>query len=41
MAPRDGANTHEFALTPYNVTTTSLGKLFSCTVDGAIYAQPP
>ena len=37
---RDGANTHEFALTPSNVNTTSFGKLFSCTVDGAIYAQP-
>jgi chitodextrinase len=37
---RDGANTHEFALTTANVNTASFGKLFSCTVDGAIYAQP-
>ncbi len=37
---RDGANTAEYALTPANVNTTSFGKLFSCTVDGAIYAQP-
>ena len=37
---RDGANTHEFALTPANVSTTTFGKLFSCAVDGAIYAQP-
>jgi hypothetical protein len=37
---RDGANIHEFALTPVNVNTTSFGKLFSCAADGAIYAQP-
>jgi len=37
---RDGANTHEIALTPSNVKTATFGKLFSCTVDGAIYAQP-
>jgi hypothetical protein len=37
---RDGANTHEFALTTSNVKTATFGKLFSCTVDGAIYAQP-
>lgn len=37
---RDGANTHEYALTPANVNTASFGKLFSCPVDGAIYAQP-
>ncbi len=37
---RDGANTTEYALTPANVNTMSFGKLFSCTVDGAIYAQP-
>ena len=37
---RDGSNSHEFALTPTNVTTASFGKLFSCNADGAIYAQP-
>jgi len=37
---RDGSNTHEFALTPTNVTTASFGKLFSCNADGALYAQP-
>jgi hypothetical protein len=37
---RDGANTQEYALTPSNVNPTSFGKLFSCKVDGAVYAQP-
>src|SRR5579864_2814157 len=37
---RDGSNPSEHALTTANVTTTTFGKLFSCTVDGAIYAQP-
>ncbi len=37
---RDGANTQEYALNPTTVTTTTFGKLFSCTVDEAIYAQP-
>lgn len=37
---RDGVNSHEFALTPSNVKTATFGKLFSCPVDGAIYAQP-
>lgn len=37
---RDGANSHEFALTPANMNTSTFGKLFSCAVDGAIYAQP-
>jgi len=37
---RDGANTHEFALTTSSVKTATFGKLFSCSVDGAIYAQP-
>ena len=39
-AARNGANVQEYALTPANVNTTGFGKLFSCTVDGAIYAQP-
>ncbi len=37
---RDGSNPSEHALTTANVTATTFGKLFSCTVDGAIYAQP-
>ncbi len=36
---RDGANSQEYALTTANVTS-SFGKLASCAVDGAIYAQP-
>jgi hypothetical protein len=36
---RDGANTQEYALTTQNVQS-HFGKLFSCPVDGAIYAQP-
>jgi hypothetical protein len=37
---RDGSNPSEYALTTSNVNTTTFGKLFSCSVDGAIYAQP-
>lgn len=37
---RDGSNTQEYALTPATVAPASFGKLFSCQVDGAIYAQP-
>ena len=37
---RDGTNTREFALTPSNVNASSFGKLFSCSVDGNVYAQP-
>jgi hypothetical protein len=37
---RNGANTREYGLTPSTVTTASFGKLFSCTADGAVYAQP-
>jgi hypothetical protein len=37
---RDGANAQEYALTTSNLNTASFGKLFSCTVDGAVYAQP-
>jgi hypothetical protein len=37
---RDGVNGHEYALSPALVSGASFGKLFSCTVDGAVYAQP-
>lgn len=37
---RTGANTQEFALTNSTVATATFGKLFSCNVDAAIYAQP-
>jgi hypothetical protein len=37
---RDGSNPREYALTPSSVSSATFGKLFSCTVDGAIYAQP-
>ena len=37
---RDGVNASEYELTPENISSTTFGKLFSCTVDGAIYAQP-
>lgn len=37
---RTGANLQEFALTPANVNAATFGKLFSCPVDAAIYAQP-
>lgn len=37
---RDGANGREYALTPGNVASSSFGKRFSCTTDGAIYTQP-
>ena len=37
---RDGANTHEFALNPTTVGSAKFGKLFSCSVDGAVYGQP-
>jgi hypothetical protein len=37
---RDGANNQEYLLTTSNVNQASFGKLFSCTVDGAVYAQP-
>lgn len=37
---RDGANIQEYALTPSTVSTATFGKLFSCAVDGAVYAEP-
>jgi len=37
---RTGANSREFALMAATVTTATFGKLFSCAVDGAVYAQP-
>lgn len=37
---RDGVNAQEYALTTANVATATFGKLFSCSVDAAIYAQP-
>src|SRR5262249_7314117 len=37
---RRGVNAQELALAPSNVTANTFGKLFSCTVDGAVYAQP-
>ena len=40
---RDGTNTREFALTlgsTGTVTPATFGKLFSCAIDGAAYAQP-
>ena len=37
---RDGTNVKEFALTTSNVNANTFGKLFSCPVDGEMYAQP-
>lgn len=37
---RDGVNQQEYALSAADVRPSSFGKLFSCTVDGAVYAQP-
>lgn len=37
---RTGANTQEYELTQANVNSGTFGKLTSCLVDGAVYAQP-
>ena len=37
---RDGVNAKEYALTTSTVNTATFGKLFSCNMDGAVYAQP-
>jgi hypothetical protein len=37
---RDGVNAREFALQAVTLNTSTFGKLFSCSVDGAVYAQP-
>jgi hypothetical protein len=37
---RTSINSHEFTLTPSNVNISSFGKLFSCTLDESVYAQP-
>lgn len=37
---RTGQNRREYALTPSTVGPDTFGKLFSCSVDGQLYAQP-
>jgi hypothetical protein len=37
---RDGTNPQEYGLTSSSVKTPTFGKLFSCPVDGSVYAQP-
>jgi len=37
---RTGQNLQEYALTPGTVSSTTFGKLWSCPVDGDIYAEP-
>ena len=37
---RDGTNLQEYALTPQTVKQATFGKVFSCPLDGAAYAQP-
>lgn len=37
---RSGVNSQEYALTPQDVSTSTFGKLFSCSVDGWVFAQP-
>jgi hypothetical protein len=37
---RTGANLQEYALTPTAVASDKFGKLWTCPLDGAVYAQP-
>lgn len=37
---RSGVNSQEWALSPSTVNSSTFGKLFSCPVDGYVYAQP-
>ena len=37
---RDGVNNQEYVLTTSNVKSGTFGKLFSCSADGALFAQP-
>jgi chitodextrinase len=37
---RTGQNLQEYALTPSTVSSASFGKLWSCPLDGTVYAQP-
>jgi len=37
---RSGVNSQEYALTTQNVASSTFGKLFSCPVDGWVFAQP-
>jgi hypothetical protein len=37
---RSGVNSQEYALTTQNVSSSTFGKLFSCSVDGWVFAQP-
>jgi hypothetical protein len=39
-ASRTGQNIQEYALTPAVLTSGNFGKIQSCAVDGAVYAQP-
>ena len=37
---RDGTNPQEYAISTSSVTSSTFGKLFSCTIDAPAYAQP-